>query len=268
MMRTFFFLLLPVIALAQTDKSPLRFEVCDIQVSKIVNPRLLKAQFLPGGRVDVQGMPLKTMIAAVNRLSEDMVTGPAWLASERYDIVAKAVPTSTEDQLFEMVRTMLAERFKMVAHTEKKVEEVYALAVGKKGFTIAPRTGPAATDPAAPRDGDCLAKPGPAGLVHRECRGVSMARLAGMLPRMAPNYLEGMLVIDQTGLDGVFDFQIDWMGRGVYNAALANTSGGSAGDMPVSLFDAVEKLGLKLDNRKLPVDTMVVDSILRTPVEN
>jgi hypothetical protein len=56
--------------------------------------------------------------------------------------------------------------------------------------------------------------------------------------------------------------------RGVYNAAMANNSGGSPADAPVSFFDAVDKLGLKLENRKLPVDTIVVDSILRTPVEN
>jgi len=242
-MRTFAFLLLPAIAVGQTQKTPLRFEVCDIQVSRISAPGLLKAEFLPGGRGDVRGMPLKTMIEAVNRLSEDMVTGPAWMAAVRYDIAAKAAPNSNEDELFEMVRTMLQERFQMVAHTEEKVMAVYALVVGKKGLAMTARTGPRAADPDAPRDGDCSAAPGPADVVHRECGGVSTVRLAGSIPRMAPNYFEGMPVVDRAGAKGVFDFKIDWMGGALYKAALTNAKGGTSGEMPVSIFDAVESSG-------------------------
>jgi uncharacterized protein (TIGR03435 family) len=230
-MRTFAFLLLPAIAVGQTQKTPLRFEVCDIQVSRISAPGLLKAEFLPGGRGDVRGMPLKTMIAAVNRLSEEMVTGPAWMAAVRYDIAAKAAPNSNEDELFEMVRSMLQERFQMVAHTEEKVMAVYALVVGKKGLAMTARTGPRAADPDAPRDGDCSAAPGP------------MVRLAGSIPRMAPNYFEGMPVVDRAGAKGVFDFKIDWMGGALYKAALTNAKGGTSGEMPVSIFDAVESSG-------------------------
>jgi len=260
MKRTFASLLLTSVLFAQTEKAPLRFEVCDIQVSKITDPELMKADFLPGGRVDVRGMTLKVIIAAVNKLPEDMVSGPAWLGTERYDIVAKANPTSKDDQLFEMARTMLAERFKLVSHTEKKTVSAYALIIGKKGAAMTPHTGTGATE--------CTPAVGRQGLAHRECHAMTMAVFAGMIPQIAPGYIEGLQVVDQTGLSGAFDFELNWMGRGVYNAAMSNTNGGTPSDPPVSFFDAVDKLGLKLENRKLPLDMIVVDSVLRVPVEN
>jgi uncharacterized protein (TIGR03435 family) len=260
MMRPFVTLLLPLLLLAQTERAPLRFEVCDIQVSRITDPQLMKADFLPGGRVDVRGMTLKVIVAAVNKAPEDMVSGPAWLGTERYDIVAKAVPTSTEDQLFEMARTMLTERFKLVSHSEKKVVPAYALIVGKKGAAMTAHTGSG--------DPDCTPAVGRQGLIHRECHALTMDGFAKMIPQIAPGYIEGLQVVDLTGLTGAFDFELNWMGRGVYNAAMSNTNGGPPSDAPVSFFDAVDKLGLKLENRKLPLDMIVVDSVLRTPVAN
>jgi uncharacterized protein (TIGR03435 family) len=253
--------------LAQDAKAPLRFEVCDIRVSKINDPQLMKADFLPGGRVDVRGMTLKTIIAAVNKLPQNMVSGPAWMDSARYDIVAKAVPTSTDDQLFEMARTMLTERFKMVSHTEKKSVSAYALVVGKKGAAMKPAGAGATTDNTATgRENPCPPVQGQTGFNHRQCHGVTMPTLAQLLPQMAPAYFPETQVVDMTDLKGAFDFNLDWMGRGVYNAAMANTTGGA--DAPVSIFDAVDKLGLKLDSRKLPMDMIVIDSILQVPVEN
>jgi uncharacterized protein (TIGR03435 family) len=259
-------LLIPAALLAQEAKTPLRFEVCDIQVSKINDPQLMKADFLPGGRVDVRGMTLKIIIAAVNKLPENMVSGPDWMDSVRYDIVAKAVPTSSDDQLFEMARTMLTERFKMVSHTEKKTVSAYALVTGKKAITMTPAATSQARNAATDREVACPAVSGQAGMQHRQCHGLTMATLAQLLPQLAPAYFPDMQVVDMTGINGAFDFQLDWMGRALYNAAMNNTTG--AAERPVSIFDAVDRLGLKLDSRKLPMDAIVVDSILRVPVEN
>ncbi|SPE38497.1 conserved hypothetical protein [Candidatus Sulfopaludibacter sp. SbA3] len=76
-------------------------------------------------------------------------------------------------------------------------------------------------------------------------------------------------MVDLTELKGVFDFKLDWMGRGIYESAMANAGSGAPSDeRAISIFDAVERLGLKLESRKYPMDMIVVDSILRTPTEN
>jgi len=256
-------LLLPS-AYAQSDKPPLKFEVCDIQVSKIEDPRQMSAKFLPGGRVDVRGMTMQIVLAAINKVPEDMIIGPAWMKSERYDIICKAAPTSTDDQLFEMARNMMAERFQLVSHKEKKTMSAFALTAGKTTkLTPSTDTGKsgcqnARADPAA-KD--------PPGVIHRVCRALSMDDLAQLLPNLAPGYIQGLPVVNQTDLKGPFDFQLDWMGVASYNAAMASaTSSTPPDERAISLFDAMQRIGLRLENKKLPVDVIVVDSVLRTPL--
>jgi uncharacterized protein (TIGR03435 family) len=263
--------LLPALAVAQVDKAAPRFEVCDIQSSKITDPRQMKADFLPGGRLDVRGISMKMMLAYLFNVQENMVEGPGWMGSEYYDIICKAPPNSNDDQLVAMAQTMLAERFKLVAHTEKKPAPVWALVANKKGVKITEVSAPG-QDPGRLHDVICpMAAPAPGrteppGWIHRECHGVTMADLARMIPQIAPAYFEGLPVVDLTELKGYYEFKLDWMARMAYNAAKdTSTSGG--GDA-VSIFDAVEKLGLRLEGRKYPMDMIVVDSIERMPVEN
>ncbi len=257
-------LLLPSFAWAQADKPPLKFEVCDIQVSKIEDPRQMSANFLPGGRVDVRGMPMKTILAAINKVPEDMIVGPDWMAHERYDVICKAKPTSTDDELFEMARNMMVERFQLAAHTEKRPMPAYSLTAGKSTRLTPSADAKNAGCPNVPAD------PGtkdPAGLVHRFCHAVSMDDLARMLPQMAPAYFQGLPVVNLTELKGIFDFHVDWMSLGAYNAAMASaTSTTPADERAISIFDAMQKLGLRLENKRLPVDVIVVDSVLRAPL--
>jgi uncharacterized protein (TIGR03435 family) len=109
----------------------------------------------------------------------------------------------------------------------------------------------------------------PPGMTHRECRAVAMAGLAGMIPRMAPAYFNGLPVVGLTELKGAFDFKLDWMGRRDYDAAMAPSESGAPNSGPaISIFDAVERLGLRLESRKYPLDAIVIDSIERIPTEN
>jgi uncharacterized protein (TIGR03435 family) len=260
-------LLLTGLAIAQTAPDPLRFEVADIQKSKFSDTEI-HANFLPGGKVDVRNVPLKLLISHVYKVGDDMVEGPSWLASERFDIVAKAVPTSTEDQLLEMVKTMLVERFKMVSHKGSKVVPVYAMVVGKKGAKLTPAADPAA-EFGCPMAAPVAGRNDRPGVIHRACHSGSMADLAKALPLLAPAYVQGLPVVDMTNLAGKFDFQLDWMGRGAYDKAVADNNGVPPSDgVVVSIHDALNHLGLALENRKMPQDTLVIDSILRTPTEN
>jgi uncharacterized protein (TIGR03435 family) len=259
-------ILSPILVLAQAPAGHLRFETCDIQVSKTPS-QAVNASFLPGGRVDVRNMSLKLMIAAVYKTPDGTISGPAWLSSARYDIVAKAPPTSTQDQLFEMMKTMLAERFKMRYHMQQKSVLAYVLIAPKKSPNLSPSTGAKKTscDPApAHAGGD-----DPAGMNHRVCHGLTMADLARQLAVLAPEYIEGLPVVDQTGVKGAYDFKLDWVSRRAYAAAVGANNGAPPSDERVlSIFDAVEKLGLRLENRNQSLDVIVIDSIERNPTAN
>jgi uncharacterized protein (TIGR03435 family) len=248
-------------AFGQSNPQPLSFEVADIQVSKSGN-QPPTGDFKPGGRVDIKNVPFKMLVVEAYKLTDDRVTGgPGWIKSESFDIVAKAAPTSTEDDLRRMLQTLLAERFKLVIHHEEKVMPIYALLVGKKGTKL---------QPAADPNGKLQCKPGEGvkEQLHVVCQNMTMANLVDMLPRMAPGYIDAP-VVDMTEIKGAYDIGFDWMGRGNYNKAMATSGNGAdAGPLAVSMFDSVEKLGLKLESRKHPIDTIVIDSVERVPTVN
>jgi uncharacterized protein (TIGR03435 family) len=84
-----------------------------------------------------------------------------------------------------------------------------------------------------------------------------MAQLAHKLPSLAGAYADKR-VVDQTGLDGAWDFALEWTPM-----AQIETSGG------MTLFAALQaQLGLQLESRKLPASVVVVDSMARAPTEN
>jgi uncharacterized protein (TIGR03435 family) len=91
-----------------------------------------------------------------------------------------------------------------------------------------------------------------------------MAALAELLPEVAGNFVDHP-VVDKTGLTGSYDFQLDWMAKAAYLAAKTSPGDGPAS---VSIFDAVDKLGLKLEAGTSPTPVIVVDSVNRTPTEN
>src|SRR5438876_28512 len=101
------------------------------------------------------------------------------------------------------------------------------------------------------------------------CVGASMSDLAQVLPLLASSYMDGLPVVDLTGIEGKFDFPLDWMNRGSYNHAVTANQGFAPSDgVTLTIFDALERLGLRLENRKHPMDSIVVDSIERIPAEN
>ena len=89
-----------------------------------------------------------------------------------------------------------------------------------------------------------------------------MADLSELLPQVARNYVDHP-VVDKTGIEGSYDFPLDWMGKAAYLAAKSNPDG----PMAVSMFDAIEELGLKLEPAKGPIQTLVIDHIEK-PSEN
>jgi uncharacterized protein (TIGR03435 family) len=238
----------------------------------------------PGGRATVRNMPLRDLVRFVYQIQDFQLEGvPGWAANERYDIVAKAAgdpppvpPGGTEiDPMILMLRTLLEDRFHLVAHRETKELPIYALVVARPGAvgpdlhrsatdcmalynaaTAAARAGgPPATLPSTP-DGRpmCGTRVGPGTIV---AGAMPMSQFATTLSRMVAR-----TVVDRTALDGPFDLQVTFESEPppLPPGARLQSSDQSA----PSLFTALqEQLGLKLESTRGAVEIIVVDRLER-----
>jgi uncharacterized protein (TIGR03435 family) len=197
-----------------------------------------------GRRFVAVNIPLKQLIRAAYTLQLDqIVNAPPWSESERLDIsaladrdISGAVWTPGQfSPMQSMIQSLLAERFQMAAHTEKRQSQSYALVVDGKN-KLTPSTESCAQN--------CYQKT--AGALS--WKSVPLAQFAELLSQ-----LTGRVVTDATDLTGKFDLQLQW------SDDLQQTSA----DMP-SIFTAVrEQLGLRLDAKRALIDMLVIDHIER-----
>jgi len=187
---------------------------------------------------------------AYGLVSDDQMAGPDWTKSKevRFDVLGKAAAATPREQLLLMLRTLLAERFHLVMHTEQRRIPHYALVAAKNGPKIerVPCEPPAAG--MSYRIGH---------IVHPQC---STYALALLLSRQLHE-----MVLDETGLKGCYKIDLEWTPD-------LPQPGGSAVETDTrgpSLFSAVqEQLGLKLEGRKDEVEVRVIDHADRVPVGN
>jgi uncharacterized protein (TIGR03435 family) len=247
---------------------------------------------MPPGRFTATNIPLRVLITNAYQLSFfQVVGGPDWAGTDRFDIVAKAPDGAPPEQTRAMVRTLLEDRFKLVVHMETRDTPIYALVrartdgLGPNLKASAMDCGPiraqraAATADAARARGGRIAVPPPPGPTEQV---VCQMRVSGRggptlnyrggnitMPALA-NALRpyvGREVVDRTGLTGEFDFDLQF-------SAPPTTAQTDAGipvaplDDAASIFTALEEqLGLKLESTRGPVELMVIDSAER-PTEN
>jgi uncharacterized protein (TIGR03435 family) len=246
---------LPCAGFTQTASPLPEFEVADVRVNNS-GQMAVQGGILPGGQVSVRNIPMRELIVQAYKAG-DVEGGPNWLNSERFDIVAKAPPSTSEDTLRFMLQTLLIERFKLAIHREQKIMPVYALVAGKGGFKLEPAAGSG--------EPKCHPGEGIEGLNHTVCTNFTMADLAGWLPtRIAPSFIDRP-VVDLTGLKEAYDIKLDWVPRPLAGG-VEDSADAPAG---ATVFDALDKqLGLKLEQRRLPMPVIVVDHIERAPVGN
>ena len=211
--------------------------------------RVLARPFTANGTMTLRYYTMRQLVALAYReiLSDEFLTGgPNWLDSDHFDLVAKTAPGTALDEMRVMLQRALEDRFRLAVHRESKPMPVLALAVGKRD-RLPPSNGS--------ENGGCKPVSGVEGLQHWACH-MTMPILALGLPRMASGYIAGV-VVDATGLAGAYDFQLDWAPRRDSDA-----------DPGATIFDALEKLGLKLEERKQPMTVIVIDHVDRIPTEN
>jgi uncharacterized protein (TIGR03435 family) len=230
-----------------TDSSRLVFEVDSIKPSK-PGGRGGGIRAMPGGQSYVaSNATVKLMISLMYQLNDHQIYGgPAWLDTDRWDVEAKADAPHTHEELHEMYRNMLADRFKLKFHWEKKEIFAYALVVDKSGSKMTLNDTPDKFE--FPIQGRAFGK-----LQATRC---SMGYFAW-------SFLSQTLqepIVDKTGLDKFYDFQLEWT-----REIPANVTAEVRANLPPTngpdLFTALrQQLGLRLERYKGPVDVMVIDS--------
>jgi uncharacterized protein (TIGR03435 family) len=273
-----------------------QFEVASIKPNKSGDGRVM-ISIQPGGRFTATNVPLKFLIRNAYQLQDfQIVGGPDWLSSDRFDVVAKAEATDQGDpfragkpgepsrgQL--MLRALLAERFKFEAHNENRDMPIFALLIARSDGKLGPQLQKSSTDCEAARgDGPGRGRgpvppPGPPQPGERLPCGIriapgNMAVGGSTLAQFASSIgsFVGRIVVDRTGLTGTYDFNLTWTPDQVGNrppgAPDPVINGVPIDPNGPSIFTAVqEQLGLKLDSQKGPVTVLVIDRA-EHPVEN
>jgi uncharacterized protein (TIGR03435 family) len=183
------------------------------------------------GLIRVENMPLRALIEEAYGVRDYQFSGPGWLNSERYDILAKPRARYTHDDVRSMFQALLADRFRLVVHHESKQIGAYELVVVKSGSRLRESTGPRTFFTARPA------------LISGT--RVSIRELAAALSRLLDRP-----TTDRTELGGVYDVKLQW------------TQDSATGDIGTSIFTALqEQLGLKLESTRASVDVVVVDHV-------
>ena len=268
------------VTLAQQPASP-AFDVATVKVNVSGPGPSFGLMVLPGGRVFAQNLPLRELIRAAYGLEDSQLEGgPGWIRTTRFDVDARAGGEVTVDAARAMARRLLADRFRLAAHTETRQLPVYELVMTRtdrslgrslraSGKECAPVTLPAGLPPAPPppAGGGMPLTPGgfrcPGGLLpgHLSLRSLTTTAFASVLWRRQLQ----RPVIDRTALAGEFDIDL------TYLPELETFNGRPASENPAlpaqilnapSIFTALqEQLGLTLESARGPVDVLVLDSV-------
>jgi bla regulator protein blaR1 len=192
------------------------------------------------GRLVVSNMPVKTLISWAYNVRDFQISGgPGWIDSTRYDIEGKADGKPSQDQMRQMMKTLLSERFRLSLHMGKKELPIYKLTVAKDGFRLRPL-----------KEGDCIvfdpANPpsSPKLTASDFCGNLTMGRgsFEGTSATMTDlalslSQIVGRPVIDGTGIAGVFHIRLKFAALSG-SAAEADNFSASADNLP-SIFSAV-----------------------------
>jgi uncharacterized protein (TIGR03435 family) len=278
-------LLSSIVAFGQSASARPEFEVASVKKSAPgAAGQVNIGVHIDGAMVRYSSLPMRSYIRMAYRVSDYQVLGPDWLATENFDIAAKLPEGATRAQIPEMIQSLLAERFKLVLHSDKKEFAVYALVVAKNGPKLkepAPDSS-AEASPGANTAVDVNVTAGRGGGVidmghgssigygrdRLEAKKVTLSALAFAVERLLDRP-----VVDMTGISGTYDFSLEYSWDEL--RSLVRTSSGGATELPAnpdapgnSIFTSVAAFGLKLEPRKAPIEVLVVDRIERTPTEN
>jgi uncharacterized protein (TIGR03435 family) len=244
-------------------QQPVNFPLADVHVSKTA-PGFVQSfgAVINHGRYVNREATMLQLITAAYGVPEDAISGgPGWVSSDLFDIVAEIPDGTTRAAANLMLQSLLADRFGLVIRKGTSAVPRYVLTVGKSGSKLKSASG-SEDSGCKPQQGVVRVDPNDLASIPNikaACRKVTSADIATNLHQMAGGYLDHD-VIDSTNLEGAWNFDIEWTGRG----ALA-----AKGPDGISIFAAVDKqLGLQLELQDVPLPSMVIEHVNRKPSAN
>jgi uncharacterized protein (TIGR03435 family) len=267
--------------LAAQAPASLAFDVASVKPNTSVDTR--RGGALQPGRLSQTNVTLLQLIQQV--YSGQIVGAPGWIGVDRFDIDAKGdfdlngfLPAAdgSPPRAYLMLRTLLADRFKLKVHTETREAPAYALEIARSDGKLGPQLHKADVDcgavmaataktgqpPAPPEPGKapvCSVAVAPGRIL---ATGVPMSRLAGGLSRFV-----NRPVVDRTNLIGDYAVELQWSPDQPAPDPTGADASRSPSDLP-SMFTALrEQLGLKLESIRTRVDVLVIDHVEHPTVD-
>jgi uncharacterized protein (TIGR03435 family) len=281
---------------AQAPAGRPEFEVASIKPSPPDQANQVNGGLhIDGSQVSCVRFSLNDYIGMAYNVKRYQISSPDWMASERFDITAKIPAGDAAKNVPKMFQALLEDRFQMKMHRESKELPAYALVIGKSGPKIQESPADSSHDGGTHQDGGTQRREVNVAVSGRqggatvnygngsyftfaddrfEGRKLSAALMSDVLARFTDRP-----IVDMTNLKGVYDFVVDFSpedfrAMGIRAAIAAGVAippqvlqqvESASGD---SLLNAVEKLGLKLESRKAPIEVLVIDHSEKTPTDN
>jgi uncharacterized protein (TIGR03435 family) len=250
---------LPV--LGQTPAGGLEFEAATVKINK--SGDAAPSRDIRGGQIYLRNLTLRFLLAAAYNMQQDQLSGaPGWFDSDHFDVVAKVPPDTKADDRLVMLQNLLKRSFNLVVHQEDRMMPGYALVVSRHGSKLKES-----------ESGKLSCTTGTVGMMlHVSCQHATAGDIASLVMKSAQDYLHGGQVMDSTGLNGAWEFSLDWTSARVYDAAASKSDGTNnapSETSAISFFQALEdQLGLRLESKKIPAPILVIDRVDRVPTEN
>ena len=257
----------------QSGDASLKFEVASVKAVGQGSAGASSGTISKRGSPGVSGAPsdlnlqswrnstLSRLLRIAYGIPRQEIIGPEWLDSNLYDIEAKMPAGATEEQIPAMLRNLIADRFQMRAHYEKRVLPMFQMVIAKSGPKLTTYV-----ERSAPLPELDFLRPLP-----RRRDGSTGFHAQGSLEVLALRLtsIVGKPIVNQTGLSGSYEFNLNWQITPTPTTGPAGVDTLPASDPRLDIFGALQsQLGLTLRSAKGPVDVLVPDHAERVPTSN
>ncbi len=263
-LKLFGFLLIGAAGLAQSQSPPQRpaFDAFEVATVKPTPPDWSSGRYFrmeTTHQFVAKNYALRLLIGLAYNLTPRAISGgPEWLDSDHYDVLA-ATPGEvqpTVDEQMKMLQQLLAERFKLAFHREKKEFSIYTITISKNG----PKLKESANPNELPYLTSTVFPASSGGIDHLQmpARNATMEQFASVLQRA----ILDRPVVDRTGLSGKYDFTLEWTPDETQFGG--NLPPGAPDSGRPGIYEAMQQqLGLKLEPTRGPIEAMVIDRVER-----
>ncbi len=269
-----------------------QFDVASVRPFAPARGQVAAGLHFDGAQVRGVGLSLRDYLATAYRTKATLISGPDWTATERYDISATLPDSGTKAQVPEMLQALLADRFQVKLHNEKKEFPIFALVLAKGP----PKLKELPPDPNEDKKNDEPVGMANVATIAAVGNGVSVQYARGASFSVGNNRIEvtklplwvfcrnlerysDRQIVDMTGLTGAYTFTVDVTPEDYRAMLLRSAVLRGANLMPEAqklldaspasaISDALQQVGLKLEQRKAPLDILIIDSALKTPTAN